>query len=325
MNMARGKKIVLGTLTTVIVVVAVGTGFFFYSLFHRVEGKYFDSNGVQIHYTDEGSGEPVILVHGFAANADANWRSPGVTGLLAKHHRVIVLDNRGHGLSGKPHDPAKYGIEMVEDIPRLMDHLKIPKAHIVGYSMGAFMTLKLLTLHPERFVTATIGGAGHQPPKEEDRAFFDDLAKSLESGQGYRPLFVRLTPIGKPVNEGRIRSFNRMLSWVNDPLAIAAVARSFQQFVSDEDKIKSNTVPVLQVCGTTDPLRVGVENLSNLLPNEEVVWIEGGDHISTVRRSELAEAIDRFIDKHPMTAAAPAVAEATPVAAGPAAEAAPAR
>jgi len=305
--MSKWKKYLLGGVLTVFAVVAAGAGWFFYGIFHRVEGKYFDSNGVQIHYTDEGAGDPVILIHGFAAQADANWRPGGVTGLLAKHHRVIALDNRGHGLSGKPHDPAMYGNEMVEDIPRLMDHLKIPRAHIVGYSMGAFITLKLLTTHPERFITATIGGAGYLPPTEEDRKLFEDLAKSLESGEGYRPLFVRLTPIGKPVDERRIRSFNRMLAWANDELAIAAVARSFAQFVADEEKIKTITVPVLQVCGTTDPLRVGVENLSSLLTGEEMVWVEGGDHISTVRRPELREAIERFIDEHPLADVAAAV------------------
>ncbi|HEX72751.1 MAG TPA: alpha/beta fold hydrolase, partial [Candidatus Hydrogenedentes bacterium] len=93
----------------------------------RVTGDYFDSNGVRIHYTVEGAGDPVILVHGFAANADLNWRLPGVTKALAKEFRVIALDNRGHGLSDKPHDPQQYGAEMIEDVVRLMDHLGIEK------------------------------------------------------------------------------------------------------------------------------------------------------------------------------------------------------
>src|SRR5579883_1762190 len=95
----------------------------------------FDSNGVKIHYTVEGKGEPVLLIHGFAANADFNWRQPGVIKALAENYKVIALDNRGHGQSGKPHDIAKYGEEMAEDAVRLLDHLGIKKAHIVGYSM----------------------------------------------------------------------------------------------------------------------------------------------------------------------------------------------
>ena len=90
----------------------------------------FLSNGVKIHYIEEGQGEPVLLIHGFSANAFVNWVLPGVFGNLAKHYHVIALDNRGHGASGKPHEIEKYGPEMVEDAVRLLDHLKIEKAHI---------------------------------------------------------------------------------------------------------------------------------------------------------------------------------------------------
>ncbi len=78
-------------------------------LIHRIEGEYFDSDGVRIHYKVEGKGQPVILVHGVAANADLNWRYPGVIRFLAKDFKVITFDMRGHGLSDKPTDPKQYG------------------------------------------------------------------------------------------------------------------------------------------------------------------------------------------------------------------------
>jgi pimeloyl-ACP methyl ester carboxylesterase len=88
------------------------------------ESKFFDSNGVQIHYYDEGEGEPVVLVHGGFSNA-AMWDTLGAVDALEEAGwRVIALDMRGHGQSGKPHDPAKYGLEMSLDIGRLLDHLK---------------------------------------------------------------------------------------------------------------------------------------------------------------------------------------------------------
>ena len=298
--MSKPMKYLLRGGAVVLILLVLGTSFFFYKLFHRVEGKYFDSNGVRIHYVDEGSGEPVILIHGFAANVDANWRAPQVLDEIKKHHRVIALDNRGHGLSDKPHDPKQYGANMVEDVVRLMDHLKIDKAHIVGYSMGGFMTLKMLTLHPERFLSATIGGAGYQKTTPEDAAFFDALSTSLESGQGYDPLFVRLTPIGKPVNHRKIAYFNAMLSMVNDEAALAAVMRSFPEFIPEEAPLTTIAVPVLLVCGETDPLRTAVEGLVPLLPNEEVVWIKDGDHISALGKPAFCEAVHTFIDKHAM-------------------------
>src|SRR5580658_7526298 len=82
----------------------------------------FDSAGVKIHYIVEGQGEPVILIHGYAASAITNWGTPGVIKKLAENYQVIALDNRGHGQSEKPHDAAAYGPVMFEDVLRLMDH-----------------------------------------------------------------------------------------------------------------------------------------------------------------------------------------------------------
>jgi len=97
----------------------------------------FDSNGVSIQYTVEGQGEPVVLIHGLHASTDINWRAPGIIKALAENYQVIAMDVRGHGHSGKPEQEEAYGMEMVEDVIRLLDHLKIKKAHVVGYSMGA--------------------------------------------------------------------------------------------------------------------------------------------------------------------------------------------
>src|SRR5258708_40043771 len=92
--------------------------------FLHAEDFFFDSDGVKIHYIVEGKGEPVILIHGFAASIAANWGAPGIVKALAENYQVIALDNRGHGQSEKPHDSAAYGLKMTGDVLRLMDHLK---------------------------------------------------------------------------------------------------------------------------------------------------------------------------------------------------------
>src|SRR5712691_7172884 len=97
-----------------------------------LEDKFFDSSGVRIRYVDVGRGEPVVLIHGFSSSLDANWGQTKVIDTLAKDFRVVALDVRGHGKSDKPHDVASYGLAVVEDVTRLMDHLNIPRAHIVG-------------------------------------------------------------------------------------------------------------------------------------------------------------------------------------------------
>ncbi|MBI4615024.1 MAG: alpha/beta fold hydrolase, partial [Planctomycetes bacterium] len=96
----------------------------------------FDSAGVTIRYDVRGEGEPVLLIHGLNASARLNWELPGITARLAKNYRVIALDNRGHGGSGRPVGEEEYGVKMAEDAVRLLDHLGVEKAHVVGYSMG---------------------------------------------------------------------------------------------------------------------------------------------------------------------------------------------
>src|SRR5262245_53921914 len=164
----------------------------------QAQDKFFDSNGVKIRYTDQGKGEPVLLIHGFSANVEMQWGLPGVIKALAKDYRVIAFDNRGHGKSGKPHDPKKYGAEMVADAVRLLDHLKIMKAHVVGYSMGSVITARLALSHPDRVLTATLGGAG-AARKDDKRMsdFAEKLADALEKGEGVGPLLEFLTPKGK--------------------------------------------------------------------------------------------------------------------------------
>src|SRR5690349_9337528 len=95
-------------------------------------GEEFNSDGVKIHYTVQGKGEPVILIHGLYSSAKLNWEAPGTSALLAEHFQVIALDCRGHGQSDKPTAEGSYGTNMVGDVVRLMDHLKISKARVVG-------------------------------------------------------------------------------------------------------------------------------------------------------------------------------------------------
>src|SRR5262245_53478555 len=100
------------------------------------QDSFFMSDGVRIRYLDQGRGEAVVLVHGFAGSLET-WVQSGLMSSLAADRRVIALDLRGHGKSDKPHDAARYGRAMGLDVIRLMDHLGLSQAHMVGYSQGA--------------------------------------------------------------------------------------------------------------------------------------------------------------------------------------------
>jgi len=134
----------------------------------------FTSNGVNIQYVVEGRGEPVILVHGLCSSAKMNWVMPGTVTALAKRFQVIAFDNRGHGQSGKPEADDQYGVPMVEDVVRLMDHLHITKAHVAGYSLGGMIAMKLLALHPERVGSAVLGGMGWLSADSPQQHFWEE-------------------------------------------------------------------------------------------------------------------------------------------------------
>src|SRR2546423_4578117 len=122
----------------------------------------FKNGAVEIAYLDEGEGEPIVLVHGFASSKNVNWVFPGWVSELRKNgRRVIALDNRGHGESGKLYDSASYEIAiMASDVIALMDHLQIARADIMGYSLGSRMTAVLALTLPQRLRSAILGGIG---------------------------------------------------------------------------------------------------------------------------------------------------------------------
>src|SRR5688572_14555099 len=121
--------------------------------------RFFDSNGVQIRYVQQGAGAPVVLLHGYTGTLDRHFVANGVFAAIAKDHRAIAMDLRAHGKSGKPHDPKTYGDELAKDVVRLLDHLKIQRAHIVGYSLGAILAGRLIVTDPERLASVAFIGA----------------------------------------------------------------------------------------------------------------------------------------------------------------------
>lgn len=247
------------------------------------EEKTFDSDGVQIRYITQGQGEPLVLIHGFTANAEANWVMPGIFGKLAEAFQVIAIDARGHGKSGKPHDPADYGDQMVQDVINLLDHLEIDKAHVGGYSMGGFLTMKLVTSHPDRLLSAIVGAAGWQPAGAPADPNMTALAESLEKGEGIAPLIHALhPPEDPPLAPEQIAMMNQMVIGSNDQAALAAVVRGMGDLNVTEIALRKNEVPTIAIIGSKDPLKTGVDAMDGVMENLSVVVIDGGDHMSTL-------------------------------------------
>jgi len=256
--------------------------------------QFFESNGVRIRYVEEGSGEPVVLIHGFTQNADRGWIDTGVFQELAKRYRTIALDCRGHGKSGKPHDPKQYGWEMARDAVRLLDHLGIPKAHMAGYSMGGGIVIRLLTLAPERFLTATLGGIA----AGLSGVHLEPWAAEIERGS-MRSLILALSPDNRPQpTEEQIRQTSATFLAGNDRVALASLLRSPDRMVTQDD-LTPVQVPVLGVSGTEDPALQGLNGLKPLMAQLTVVAIEGAAHGDAFARPEFLQAIQQFLAAHP--------------------------
>jgi pimeloyl-ACP methyl ester carboxylesterase len=248
---------------------------------------FFDSAGVQIHYEEYGSGDPVVLVHGFASNAQHNWGSTGWFELLKPHFRVVALDCRGHGQSGKPHDAAAYSDPAMEDdVIRLMDHLHIQRALLVGYSMGGRISMGLLVNHPERLrgvVLGGIGGGAQMRDPARQKAISDALLADDDS-QVAAELPKQFRMFAKSVG--------------NDLKALAACMLAQREAVGPAElgRIK---LPVLLAIGSKDDLVGSARPLKDAIPGAKLVEIEGRDHIAAPGDKRYQAAVLEFLKSVP--------------------------
>src|ERR1043165_9470227 len=178
----------------------------------------FTHDGVEIAYLDEGAGDPIVLVHGFASNRQVKWVQPGwVSTLTRDNRRVIALDNRGHGQSAKLYDPADYHTDlMAADVAALIGHLGLERADVMGYSLGARISAVLAARHPRSVRSLILGGVGIK--LVEVAGLHQDVARALEAPS----LDVVADPMGK-----RFRAFAEQTR--SDLRALAACLRGSRQ------------------------------------------------------------------------------------------------
>lgn len=246
---------------------------------------YFDSNGLRLAYLDEGEGEPILLIHGFASNKDVNWVYPGWVDLMVKNgRRVIAIDNRGHGQSEGSHDPDDYGAPaMAEDARRLLDHLGIERTDVMGYSMGARITAFLTLNHPERVRSAIFGGLGYGMVTGVGNP--EPIALALEA--------ARLSDVTDRTGRA-FRAFAEQTK--SDRLALAACMRSSRQRISEEE-VARIVQPVLVAVGTRDDIAGSPQKLAELMPNAKVLEIPNRDHMIAVGDKVYKAGVVDFLEE----------------------------
>jgi pimeloyl-ACP methyl ester carboxylesterase len=261
----------------------------------------FDSNGVAINYTDRGQGIPVVLIHGFTGSYARHFDRSGVMLALENAgYRVIALDCRGHGGSGKPMESRQYGLEQVQDVLRLLDHLSIARAHIVGYSMGGAIATQILTRYPNRALTVTLIGAGWEG---EDLRPLTSEMQAMADGFDHRDATGLLGAVsgsgqgGSGLSQADLDAATADLFARNDPALLATIARGLPELWEvPRAALARVTTPVLAIDGDQDRNLVAAQRMATIVKGLELVVLPGATHASSVRPS--APYIVAFLNRH---------------------------
>lgn len=242
------------------------------------------SDGLKLHYVVMGSGKSsVLLMHGYTGNAEGNWIHNGIAGALAARHQVIAFDARGHGTSDKPHDPARYATDRFpQDALELMDFLKLPKAHIGGYSMGGNMMALMMAMKPERFLSASFGGSGLADPDPARHAADEALdakwadPEEAAASEHLRAASDRDSEALEDVRKGREAA----------PTATHGVDLATIHF------------PIQVVAGEFDRPHLKSGRIQRESKGADIVILSGRSHLTTVSDPRYRDAIVRFINSH---------------------------
>ncbi|MCH8185389.1 MAG: alpha/beta fold hydrolase [Chloroflexi bacterium] len=233
---------------------------------------YVSNDGVRIHYHVEGEGPPLVLQHGTSQSLE-DWYSYGYVQGLKGDYQLVLVDHRGHGRSGKPHDSKSYGLDKsVSDIVAILDDLNIPRAHYFGYSMGGSLAFGVAKYAPDRFHSLIIG-AGH-PYERSMEAARELLRRGIEEF-----LAPFESAMAEPI-EPKVKA--RLLS--NDVEALIALTKDRPNL---EELLPTMTVPCLMYVGERDSLFSDVERAARQLPNGTFFSLPGLGHYEGYAKSEL--------------------------------------
>ncbi len=258
---------------------------------------YIDNEGVKIYYEIEGEGPPVVMIHGFASSLEGNWKQTNWVKVLKENYRLILIDCRGHGKSDKPHDEANYGQKMTDDVVKLMDHLSVEKANFLGYSMGAYMTFRLLLSKPHLFISAILGGFVLRLMQDEkERSNFRE--STIRRVEAFRA--ESIDDVKDPMARG-FRQFAELGG--NDLKALAAVTAGGFQERSEalespkqlKEALKKIEIPVMTVVASNELIPGDKTLIAQLVPNACHFQIQGRDHLTVVPDPKFHMVVKAFL------------------------------
>lgn len=244
---------------------------------HHFQGR----DGVPLAYHEMGEGRPLVLIHGFFSTALVNWVRYGhAAKIAARGYRVIMPDLRGHGDSGKPHDPAAYPPDvMADDGFALIEHLGLSDYDLGGYSLGARTTLRMLVrgATPARAIAAGMG--------------LDGMLQTAGRGAYFRRVLTAPGSFPRGSSEWMAEAFLKTVG--GDPVALLHVLDTFAD--TPREALAAIDTPTLVLAGAEDDDNGSAEALAAVLPRGRYTEVPG-NHMSAVTRPELSSAMVEFLE-----------------------------
>lgn len=244
--------------------------------------------GKDIAFSDQGQGDAIVLVHGFAASSRENWDKAGWIQMLVRaNRRVVAVDLLGHGESDKPHAPSAYSLSgFATDVLAVTEHLQLKKPDLVGFSLGARVLLHLLERRPERYLLGVLCGVGDAllvPRAEREQIA---LAEALDA------------PSVLQAPEGLARQFRQFAEAQNQDLkALAACARGLGDTPVEwtRDRVLQIRNEIFVVAGSADELAGSAPVLAASFPNARGKQIPGCGHMDCLTQPMLKGAVMDFL------------------------------
>ena len=253
--------------------------------------QFFISDDARLRYREAGTGETVVLLHGMGQSLDG-WAADGVGDSLALGYRVIALDQRGHGRSSTFTDPARYGAAMADDVVRLLDHLHVRRAHLVGHSMGALVAANVAARYPERVASAALVAPPLYADSAAAAAAVSPWIADLQDGAGWVGFFRWLFPAMPAAEAERVSA--AQLAAI-PPARSIAILRGLAALTPPAERIAASRVSVLIAEGTGDPLLVNGRALVARWPGARLLEVRGADHGSVIARPEVLAAVRELL------------------------------
>jgi len=236
-----------------------------------------------ISYLDEGEGNAILLIHGFASNAHTNWIGPGwVQLLVASGYRVIAIDNRGHGASRKFYEEDAYTLDnMACDAAALLEYLQVKQAHVMGYSMGARISATLAFLYPQLVSRLILAGNGYNMIEGS----FD--SSDIHVGLAADDVSQVKTQIGM-----EFRAFAEATG--SDLKALAACIMGGRAHIA-KSLFEALEPETMVIAGTEDTIAVECEKLAGIIPKGHFVPIPKRNHMNAVGDKVYKQAVLDFL------------------------------